>query len=479
LQRRQLYILSFSLSLIFTIGMSLYSYKQQSLTLLVTESLLAPVMPGKIGATESEAIVEVAKSIHAVQVSVAQGRDQELLSIALRDIETSEEEKEIQLVVERGDTFNTLFRRAGVDKDVAQRVTQIIRPQFDPRNLTVGKSITFQIRRNGEETQLLGLSFKPSPEQNLRLTLDDQGVYKAELIKVALRKVMRHVEGVVGSSFYSAAVTQGVPESTVRDAIKALSYEIDWQRDPKSGSPYEIVYEASEDDQGNVIRGELHYVAYAPNKNKRSCMYRWKSEDGSTGYYNTNGESLVRTLLRTPLDPSRMKHVSSKFSTRATGGKGRRHPIRGYTCDHKGTDYAAPSGTDVYAAGDGKVLEARYDGGYGKKVVIQHAGGYKTVCAHLNVINVKVGEHVKQGRRVGGVGKTGTATGYHLHYEVIHNGRHVDPQKVIPNIPAQKLGGRDLKGFQQARQKIDRYVVGIAPRSHLVLRPAAMTTDLG
>ncbi|MEI8295254.1 MAG: peptidoglycan DD-metalloendopeptidase family protein [Alphaproteobacteria bacterium] len=460
-RRRRLYLLSLSLSLALTVGMSHYSYKQ-ALNSLSTEALLSPVVVSKIGATKTEAVVEVARSINAAHISLTQEIDQEIRSIAARNVQTeaSYEEKEIQLVIERGDTFNILLRKAGVDKDIAQRVTEVIRHKFDPRSLTVGKSITFRVSTNGTQTQLLGLSFKPSLEQNLRLVLDDQGTYQAELAKVALHKVMRRVDGVVGSSFYSAAMAQGVPENTVRDAVKALSYEIDWQRDPKSGSPFEIVYEAFEDDDGNVIRGELHYVAFAPHKDKLCKMYRWKS-GGSVGYYNTNGESLVKTFLRTPLDPSKMRRVSSKFSTRRTGGKGRLHPILGYTRDHKGTDYAAPAGTDVYAAGDGKVIEARYDGAYGKKVVIQHSGDYKTVYAHLSTINVRVGEHVKQGRRVGGVGMTGTATGHHLHHEVIYKGQHVDPQKIIPKMPSLKLDGKELKEFQHSRQKIDAHVMGI------------------
>jgi len=462
--------------------MSLYAYRQQALVVLPSATPLSPLMQGKVGTTEAEAVVEAAKSLHSVQVSVAHGKDQELRFITMCNRETGDEEEEVKLVVERGDTFNILLHRVGLDKDVAQRVTQVIRTKFDSRNLTVGKPITFRIRKKGEEVHLLGLSFKPSPEQNLKLTVNDQGAYKAELIKIALRKAMRHIDGVVGSSFYSAAMARGVPEGTVRDAVKALSYEVDWQRDPKAGSAFEIVYEAFEDDEGNVVRGELHYVAFAPNRTKLCRMYRWKPQgaSGSVGYYNANGESLVKTFLRTPLDPSRMKRVSSKFSTRATGGRGRHHPILGYTRDHKGTDYAAPTGTDVYAAGDGKVIEARYDdGGYGKKVVIQHVGDYKTVYAHLSVINVKKGEYVKQGRRIGGVGRTGTATGPHLHHEVIYRGQHVDPQKVVPKMPAIKLIGKELKAFQQSRQKIDRYVVGVAPHSHLVLRPAAMLTDLG
>lgn len=485
MQRHRLYFLTLSLSLTFTVIMSFYAYKQQDSAILLPHAQLSSLMQGKLGETETEAVAEVAKSLQAVQFPLAQRKDQELHFIAMRNREmygeTDTGEEEIRLVVERGDTFNILLQRVGVDKNIAQRVTHVIRTKFDSRNLTVGKPITFRVRKKGGELQLLGLSFKPSAEQNLHLMLDEQGAYKVELIKVALRKVMRHVDGVVGSSFYAAAMARGVPESTVRDAVKALSYEIDWQRDPKAGSAFEIVYEAFEDDEGNLVRGELHYVAFAPNRSKLCRMYRWKSQgiSSSIGYYNASGESLVKTFLRTPLDPSRMKRVSSKFSTRATGGKGRFHPILGYTRDHKGTDYAAPTGTDVYAAGDGKVIEARYDGGYGKKVVIQHAGDYKTVYAHLSVINVKPGEYVKQGRRVGGVGRTGTATGPHLHHEVIYKGKHVDPQKVVPKMPAIKLTGKELKAFQQLRQKIDRYVVGVAPHSHLVLRPTAMMTDLG
>jgi len=238
----------------------------------------------------------------------------------------------------------------------------------------------------------------------------------------------------------------------VREAINALAYDINWQHDPKSGDKFEIVYVIYQDETGNIIKsGELKYAAFAPGGNMRR-IYRFQPKKGSPGYFNEKGESVIKTLLQTPMDPSKMR-VTSKFGTRM-------HPILKFSKHHKGTDFGCPYGTQVRSAGDGVVVRASYWGHYGNYVMIKHNNDYSTAYAHLSKMKVKVGQRVRQGQPIGDVGATGRTTAPHLHYEVIYRGKHVNPQGV-KQLPCAKLNGTELGRFRQAKLEIEREVTGI------------------
>lgn len=372
-------------------------------------------------------------------------------------------EKELVIKISHGDTLMSLLMRIGIGKDHAFKAIESIKTVFDPRALKIGQEISIRYRRAVDEQSaaIMAITFKSQTGNEICLK-NDQGEFFAKKFDIELTKVLRRTEGTINTSFYSAAVKRGVPATIVKEAISALSYDINWQHDPKSGDKYTIVYEVYEDKDGRVIKnGELKFAAFAPGGTERR-IYRYQpTRGGNAGYYNSRGESVVKSLLQTPMDPTKMR-VTSKFGTR-------RHPIQGYSKMHKGVDFGAPVGTPVMSAGDGVVMKAGWFGAYGNYVLVKHNAEYSTAYAHLSKVHVKVGDRVRQRQVVGAVGTTGRSTGPHLHYEVICRGQHVNPQG-IKQLPSVKLSGKDLahfikttETFNQASQKPQEYTAKNMP----------------
>ncbi len=364
------------------------------------------------------------------------------------------EEKENVIQVASGDTMMSMLTKVGIKKEDAVRAIAALKSVYDLRDLKVGQEINLQYTKDPskENASLGGISFKSSPEHEINLEAKKDGHYSAKKYEIALKKIQRRVSGTVHSSFYSAALKRGVPPQVVREAINALAYDINWQHDPKSGDKFEIVYVAYQDETGNIVKsGELKYAAFAPGGNMRR-IYRFQPKNGAQGYFNERGESVIKTLLQTPMDPSKMR-VTSKFGIR-------NHPILKFSKHHKGTDFGAASGTPVRSAGDGVVVRASYWGHYGNYVMIKHNNDYSTAYAHLSKMKVKVGQRVRQSQIIGNVGSTGRTTGPHLHYEVIYRGKHVNPQG-IKQMPCARLNAGDLARFRQAKLEIEREVAGI------------------
>ncbi|MDB9799581.1 M23 family metallopeptidase, partial [Pelagibacteraceae bacterium] len=217
------------------------------------------------------------------------------------------------------------------------------------------------------------------------------------------------------------------------------------QRDIRNGDVFEIYYEKFVDDN-NIVRDTGKIIFASMNVNGRQInLYNFKYKN-QTGYYDLNGKSIVKSLMKTPINGARL---SSSFGNR-------KHPILGYTKLHTGTDFAAPTGTPIMASGSGTVTRARWCGGGGNCVKIKHNSTYETVYAHMKSFakGIKEGRKVKQGRIIGYVGSTGMSTGPHLHYEVIINGKKVNSQKL--KLPSGKiLKGEERKDFEISRIKID------------------------
>ena len=257
------------------------------------------------------------------------------------------------------------------------------------------------------------------------------------------------VRGTVQTSLYVDALEQGAGDQQVVDFAQVFAYDVDFQREVHPGDEFEFVYEAVSDERGNPIRaGNLIYAALNGRVVDKS-FYRFTPEDtGETDYFQGNGESATRFLMKTPINGARL---SSRFGNR-------RHPISGYTRLHKGTDFAAPTGTPIYAAGHGTVERASRYGGYGHYVRIRHANGYKTAYAHMSRYGrgVRKGTRVRQGQVIGYVGSTGASTGPHLHYEVYVNGKPVDAMRL--KLPTgRKLAGSPeiMTSFESERDRID------------------------
>jgi murein DD-endopeptidase MepM/ murein hydrolase activator NlpD len=252
--------------------------------------------------------------------------------------------------------------------------------------------------------------------------------------------------GTIDNGLFNAAMAAGVPHDLLVEAIALFSFEVDFQRDLRAGDQFELFYDTLNNDRGDVAKAGELYFAKLVLSGKEMRYYRFKPRSGASDLFSPDGHSIRKALLQTPVDAMR---ISSSFGMRL-------HPVLGYTMMHRGVDFAAPSGTPVRAAGDGRVVVAGNGGSYGNYVRIQHNSNYSTAYAHLRSFasGVKSGARVRQGEVIAYVGATGRATGPHLHYEVLLGGKQVNPRGV--RLPAgETLAGDDLRIFKQRLQEVD------------------------
>lgn len=342
--------------------------------------------------------------------------------------------------VDRGDTLMDLLVRAGVERGEAHEALAALREVYNPRNLKIGQEVTVTFERPADgigEGPFRGVSLHPEADRQVSAKRDAEGFAASEVKHQTTRELVRF-SGTINSSLFESAVTAGVPVQTLVDVIRALSYDVDFQRDIQPGDLFEVMFERHIDSKGRPVRdGDVRYASLTLSGN-RVAVYRYVDSDGNVDYYSASGESVRKALLRTPVDGARL---SSGF------GK-RRHPVLGYTKMHKGVDFAAPTGTPIYAAGDGLVVQAGANGGYGYYIRIKHNSDYATAYAHLSRFaqGIRAGKQVKQGQIVGYVGSTGRSTGPHLHYEILMRNAHVNPLSV-KFAAGTKLAGRELTRF--------------------------------
>lgn len=378
-------------------------------------------------------------------LAVTESQADELVAIAM---EEQPSEKSITHTIAKKETILSILLSLGMDHKHAARAIDELRKVYTPKALKTGQELHISYKPGTAQTssELLSIDFKTSAGNEISLKYENNA-FIAKKFELKLTKELRLVEGNINSSFYSAALKKGAPAGIVKEAISCLSYDVDWQRDPQQGDQFKILFEVFVDPEGNLIKyGEMKFAAFAPHGNWKK-IYSFQTKAGS-GYYNENGQSVVKTLLRTPVDPTKMR-VTSKFGRRV-------HPIEGYSKMHKGVDFGAPTGTPVSSAGNGVVVKAGRYGAYGNYVLIKHNNEYSTAYAHLSKIHVKVGQAVKQSQLIGNVGTTGRSTGPHLHYEVIHKGIQVNPQS-IKQMPSLKLNGKEMTRFQEIKLECDQF----------------------
>ncbi len=246
--------------------------------------------------------------------------------------------------------------------------------------------------------------------------------------------------------FYSSAVAAGVIDSLIPDFAAALAFDFDFQREVRKGDAFEAAFEQQVDQGGRTIGPPRLLYAALSTRTKAAAVYRFTPPGGEAGWFDGDGRSIKRALLRTPVDAAR---VSSGFGFRI-------HPILGFAKLHKGTDFAAPTGTPIFASGDATVEFAGPKGPNGNFVKLRHANGWETLYLHMNAFapGIAAGGHVAQGQEIGQVGTTGRSTGPHLHYELHVAGEPVDPLSVQTEA-APPLTGAALAAFRQERDRID------------------------
>ena len=308
-----------------------------------------------------------------------------------------------------------------------------------------GRTVEIVTKNNSNNLNaLINLKFKVNSTLSIevRREQNDFRVYE-NILKLYKKEVV--LNNKIENNLYSAAVEAGIEPNIIIEFARIYGFEIDFQRDLRKGDTFEIYYERFEDGKGKVRdTGKIIYASMNVN-NKDISLYGYE-EKNEIGYYDVSGKSIVKSLMKTPINGARL---SSAFGMR-------KHPILGFTRLHAGTDFAAPAGTPIMASGSGIVTRARWCGGGGNCVKIKHNSTYETVYAHMKSFakGIREGKRVSQGQIIGYVGSTGLSTGPHLHYEVHVNKKKVNSQKL--KLPSGKiLKGDARKDFELKRIKID------------------------
>ena len=330
-------------------------------------------------------------------------------------------------------------------KDIAKASKEL--KKFNKlRNLKSGVILEITVKRNIKKgLNLENLVIPISKSINISLARNTENNFTSKKVVTQLFKKIVLSQGVIERSLYASAMKDNVNPNIIVGFAQIYGFEIDFQRDIRKGDTFQILYEQFVDEDGEwYSNGEIIY-AFMSVQNREINLYRYQTEK-FYGYFNINGKSVEKALMKTPINGARL---SSSFGMR-------KHPILGYNKLHRGTDFAAPMGTPVMASGTGVVTKASWCGGGGNCVKIKHNSTYQTIYAHLSNFGagIKKGKKIRQGQIIGYVGSTGMSTGPHLHYEVIVNGKKINSQKL--NLPSGKiLKGENRKKFEIQRIKTD------------------------
>ena len=329
-----------------------------------------------------------------------------------------------EIEVRRGDSLARIFQRAGLNGKDAHRLVRQAKGGQRLRRLHPGQFLSFQLNANGG---LLALRHTLSPTRSVLYEKRDGG-YRVQTIKREPQRRTGRRSAIIHTSLYLAGQKAGMSHALIKEMAFIFGGVIDFTRDIRAGDTFHLLYEELYLDGERIGVGEI-LAAELVNRGKRLTAYRFANAAGSIGYYGEDGVSMHKAFLRAPLDFTR---VSSNFNPR------RLHPIYKTRRPHRGTDYAAPRGTEVYAAGDGRVIEAGYTKANGQYLIIKHGDTYTTKYLHLHRRLVRQGQKVTQRMVIGRVGSSGAATGPHLHYEFLINGKHENPRTVHRKLPVAK-----------------------------------------
>lgn len=343
--------------------------------------------------------------------------DGKVLAAAVAQATRSARGERVVLEVGSGDSLDRLFRRHEISVADLHRLLAL--EEVAPHLKRVRPGDTFEVQRDG--AALLGLKRRLDETRSLVVELGDEG-YAASFLEHPVEIRLARTTGQITSSFYAAGLAAGLSDGTIMRLAGIYAWDIDFALDIRRNDWFSVVYEEIWQDGEKLRDGEIVAAEFS-NQGRSFRAVRFPDEDGRASYYTPEGDSMRKAFLRAPVDFTR---VSSNFNPN------RLHPVLGVKRPHRGVDYAAPTGTPIMAAGDGKVVSSGTQGGYGKTVVLQHGGNVTTLYAHMSRIarSARVGNRVKQGDIIGYVGATGLASGAHLHYEYRINGVHKNPRTV-------------------------------------------------
>ena len=352
----------------------------------------------------------------------------------------------IDYIIQKGDTYENILDNINIPNTEKKIVLENIKKLREIKSLKLNQKIFFKIDRK-DQVKVIEFKIEIDKKRDAIFKRESNiSNFNSEIIEKNLTKVVIFKEGIIQNSLYNTAIKLGIKANTIIEFARLYGFQVDFQRDIWKGDSFQIIYEQYENDDGSLIEGGDIIYSNLNIQGNDLNLYKFEFGKKEIDYFDENGKSIRKTLMKTPINGARL---SSSF------GK-RKHPILGYTKMHLGTDFAAPTGTPIMASGDGVVTRAQWCGGGGNCVKIKHNSVYQTVYAHMSKFGrgIKKGVRVKQGQIIGYVGSTGLSTGPHLHYEVIENGKKINSQKL--KLPSGKtLKGKERKKFEVSKIKID------------------------
>lgn len=371
-------------------------------------------------------------------------------------VNNSVQEEALVVNVTAGDTLSKLLSDQGLGHNDINAIAKVLKSDAGITGLRADRD-KIEFVRNGTENSPSKITVVPGPWRRVELTCDDSGAWKCNAVDIErdTHLVYRQGEILDGDSFYLAGMRADIPAGILAEVYDLLAFEMDFERDVRAGQKFSVVYEENYSNGQRIDNGAVVEVSFDALRGNVK-MYRFRKSDKTVGYYDPNGNGAIKSLKRTPINNAK---VTSSFSTR------RKHPVLGFTRAHKGVDFRAPTGTPIPAAGAGRVVARGFNRGHGNFVKIRHNGSFETLYAHMSKFakNVKVGTVVKQGQIIGYSGSTGLSTGPHLHYEIIKDGKHVNPMTV--KLPAiNNLDAENKKKFLEYREILDNAIEELAKR---------------
>ena len=352
--------------------------------------------------------------------------------------------EEVNYLIQNNDTIEKILKNFNIkDSDIKNISTKLKEKKLS--NIYSGRKLSLIYKKLDDNLNtVVNLIYPVSNTSKIEIRkIQNNFLVKENILQLYKKEVV--VRNVIKNNLYSSAVDVGVEPNIIVEFARIYGFEVDFQRDIRKGDWFEILYEKFEDDNNKVRdTGKIIYASMYVNGQEIN-LYNFKDKNDEE-YYNIKGKSITKSLMKTPINGARL---SSSYGMR-------KHPILGYNKMHRGTDFAAPSGTPIMASGSGTVTRARWCGGGGNCVKIKHNSTYETIYAHMKAFakGIKEGRKVRQGQIIGYVGSTGMSTGPHLHYEVVVNGKKVNSQRL--KLPSGKiLKGTAREKFELERIKID------------------------
>ena len=386
-------------------------------------------------------LLEILKKDQAEENTVTYADTKKNLPITFKSKEDliAELEDEIftDIVVSKGDNFAKVLKKAGIKNSDIDKIIINGKDTYNFSKIYLGDNVKIFSHYDDDILDKFKLIYRFSNTEELIVSLNDQQNFEYQVNEIPLESEKVYVKGTIKTSLYEAMKDAGLSDLAITEVIRIYSFDVDFQRDIYENDTFELYFTKKVNEDGKTVEIEDPEYLLLTSRGTPLKYYLFTTPDFSE-YFDEKGKGMTKSLMKTPINGARL---SSGFGYR-------KHPILGYNKLHKGVDFAAPSGTPIFAAGNGVVEFAGKNGAYGNYVRIRHDGTFKTAYAHMKSLKKGIydGVRVKQGDIIGYVGTTGRSTGPHLHYEIIQNGEQMNPAKL--KLPSgRKLNEQELKQF--------------------------------